>query len=131
MSTCVTFLNLGPGSWDLKHPIWKNYETQFPINQILNDEIEKKIQNDSKQKKSQLKEQGSKLKYKINFIYDWRVKLKRKINLAKWPKNNEKNKYQNWHKKYKNYWRVKLKRKITLTKEKKKNKDQICKNNIP
>jgi hypothetical protein len=36
----------------------------------LNDEIEKKIQNDSKQKKSQLKEQGSKLKYKINFIYD-------------------------------------------------------------
>jgi hypothetical protein len=72
------------------------------------------------------------LKYKINFIYDWRVKLKRKINLAKWPKNNEKNKYQNWHKKYKNYWRVKFKTKITLTKEKKKkNKDQICKNNIP
>jgi hypothetical protein len=30
------------------------------------------------------------LKYKINFIFDWRVKLKRKINLAKgWKKSKE------------------------------------------
>jgi len=70
MSTCVNFLNLGPGSRDLKHPIWKNYETQFHINQILNDEIKKINSKWFKTKKSQLKEQGSKLKYKINFIYD-------------------------------------------------------------
>jgi len=36
------------------------------------------------------------LKYKINFIFDWRKKLKRKINLTKDPKkkNNSKNKDQ-------------------------------------
>jgi hypothetical protein len=47
------------------------------------------------------------------------VKLKRKINLAKWQKKNQKNEDQNWHKKYKKYsnWRVKLKRIINFTKE--------------
>jgi len=30
------------------------------------------------------------LKYKINFIFDWRVKLKRKNNLTKSSKNNQK-----------------------------------------
>ena len=36
------------------------------------------------------------MKYKINFIFDWRKKLKRKINLTKDPKkkNNSKNKDQ-------------------------------------
>jgi hypothetical protein len=36
----------------------------------LNDEIEKKIQIYKTIKKYQLKERGSKLKYKINFIFD-------------------------------------------------------------
>lgn len=38
-------------------------------------------------KKKQLKEQGSKLKYKTNIIIDWRVKLKKKL----FKKNNIKN----------------------------------------
>jgi hypothetical protein len=37
-------------------------------------------------KKLQLKEWG----LKLNFIFDWRVKLKRKINLIKEQKNNNK-----------------------------------------
>jgi hypothetical protein len=60
---------------------------------MFNDEIRKKkvqlyerIQN----KKLQLKEWGSKL----NFIFYWRVKLKRKINLKR-KKNNQKNEDQN------------------------------------
>jgi len=54
----------------------------------LNDEIKKKIFNYTKglKKYIQLKELQSKLKYKLNFIFDWRVKLKRKNNL----KNDQK-----------------------------------------
>ena len=40
-----------------------------------------------KTKKKQLKEQGSKLKYKTNIIIGWRVKLKKKL----FKKNNIKN----------------------------------------
>jgi hypothetical protein len=36
----------------------------------LKDEIEKKINYTKQLKKYQLKERGSKLKYKINFIFD-------------------------------------------------------------
>jgi hypothetical protein len=45
------------------------------------------------------------------------VKLKKEINLSKEQKN-QKNDYQNWNKKYKQffYWMVKLKRKNNLTK---------------
>jgi hypothetical protein len=46
----------------------------------LKDEIEKKssiIQKNSE--KQQLKEWRSTLKSEINFIFDWRVKLKRKL----------------------------------------------------
>jgi hypothetical protein len=31
------------GSLDQKHPIWKNLEVQFSINQVLKNEIEKTI----------------------------------------------------------------------------------------
>jgi hypothetical protein len=57
------------------------------------------------------------LKHKLNIIFDWRVKLKKEINLSKEQKN-QKNDYQNWNKKYKQffYWMVKLKRKNNLTK---------------
>jgi len=49
-STRVNFLNFGFGfgSWDQNNPqikqIKTNYKTQFLINPLLNDEIEKKIQ---------------------------------------------------------------------------------------
>jgi hypothetical protein len=64
----------------------------------LKDEIEKKssiIQKNSE--KQQLKEWRSTLKREINFIFDWRVKLKRKLILKKRLKN-QKNEDQNWHK---------------------------------
>jgi hypothetical protein len=41
---------------------------------------------------------GSKLKYKIKFIFDWRVKLRRKSNWVKGLKNNQNNKDRNWNK---------------------------------
>jgi len=41
---------------------------------------------------------GSKLKYKIKFIFDWRVKLRRKSNWVKGLKNNQNNEDQNWNK---------------------------------
>ena len=37
------------------------------------------------------------MKIKINFIFDWKVKLKRKINLAKGLKKS-KDEDPNWHK---------------------------------
>ena len=47
-STRVNFLNFRFGSWDQNNPqikqIKTNYKTQFLINSLLNDEIEKKIQ---------------------------------------------------------------------------------------
>jgi len=58
-----------------------------------------------------------KIVIKINLIFDWRVKLKRKINLVKRQKN-QKNGDQNWHKNKNIYfdWMVELKRIITLIK---------------
>jgi hypothetical protein len=58
------------------------------------------------------------LKNKINLIFDWRMKLKTKINLVKGSKNIQKNENQNWHKNKKQYfdWRVKLKRIIIFIK---------------
>jgi len=47
--------------------------------------------------KWQLKKQESKLQYKTNFIFDWKVYLKRKINWIKEPKKESK------------YWKSKLK----------------------
>jgi hypothetical protein len=41
MSTNINVLNSWPESLHLKHSIWKNHETQFSINQILKDKIEK------------------------------------------------------------------------------------------
>ena len=61
----------------------------IPNNQMLKDEIEKRILIIKKE---------SNLKYKINFFFYWRVKLKRKFNLTKWQKN-QKNKDQNRNKK--------------------------------
>jgi hypothetical protein len=48
-------------------------------------------------KNIQLKELGSKLKYKINFIFNWRVKLKIKNNL----KNDQKQQPKGWWSKLK------------------------------
>jgi len=63
-----------------------------------------------------LKERSSKLENKISFIFDWRVKLKKKINLVKGPENQKnKKKIMFWLKVEKNnnfYKRVKKKLKI-------------------
>ena len=67
---------------DPKHPISKNQEDQFSIKQKLKDEIEEK--NYTKE----LKKWGLKLKYKINFIFNLTMILKRKINLVKAPKKS-------------------------------------------
>jgi hypothetical protein len=65
----------------------------------LNDEIEKKISIIQKDlEKLQLKKWWSKLKYKINFIFNWRVRLRKKIQTSKRTKN-KKNEDQDWHKK--------------------------------
>ena len=44
------------------------------------------------------------MKNKVNLIFDWRMKLKTKINLVKGSKNIQKNEDQdqNWHKKKNN-----------------------------
>jgi len=47
--------------------------------------------------KRQLKEWGLKLKYKINVIFNWMVKLK-KHQFSKRIKKLKKNEVQNWHK---------------------------------
>jgi len=66
----------------------------------LNDEIEKKISIIQKDlEKLQLKKWWSKLKYKINFIFNWRVRLRKKIQTSKRTKKNKKNEDQDWHKK--------------------------------
>jgi hypothetical protein len=58
----------------------------------LNDEIEKKISIIQKDlEKLQLKKWWSKLKYKINFIFNWRVRLRKKIQTSKGTKKNKKN----------------------------------------
>jgi hypothetical protein len=49
-------------------------------------------------KKNSNKKWESKLQNKINFLFDWRVKLKRKKKLAKGPKKYQKNEDKNWHK---------------------------------
>ena len=63
-----------------------------------------------------MKERSSKLENKISFIFDWRVKLKKKINLVKGPENQKnKKKIMFWLKVEKNnnfYKRVKKKLKI-------------------
>jgi len=43
ISTPVNFSNLLPGSLDWEHYNRKNHEAHSPTNQILNDEIEEKI----------------------------------------------------------------------------------------
>jgi hypothetical protein len=43
ISTPVNFSNLLPGSLDWEHYNKKNHEAHSPTNQILNDEIEEKI----------------------------------------------------------------------------------------
>ena len=59
ISTCVNFSNSWLGSLGQKHLIFKNHKAQFLVNQMLKDEIEKKI-NYTKvsktKKKQQLKE---------------------------------------------------------------------------
>jgi len=78
------------------------------------------------------------LKNIINIIFDWIVKLKRRINLVKELKEIQKNKNQNWHKKQNQCfdWIVKLKRIISFTKEQKtkiknqNNENQIGKHNF-
>jgi hypothetical protein len=65
MSTRVNFSNSWLGLLGWKHPIWKNHKVQFPINQILKNESEKKnstIQKDSKQK---ISIKGMRIKTKI------------------------------------------------------------------
>ena len=58
----------------------------------MNDEIEKKISIIQKDlEKLQLKKWWSKLKYKINFIFNWRVRLRKKIQTSKGTKKNKKN----------------------------------------
>jgi hypothetical protein len=61
---------------DWKHAIWKNHDAQ-----ILKTNVERLnwksiliTQKDPKLKKWQLKKWRSKLKHKINFIFDWKVK---------------------------------------------------------
>jgi hypothetical protein len=62
-----------------------------------------------------------KIEIQNNFIY-WRVKLKRKINWTKGPKNNQKNENQNWNKKMNtNFWlKGEVEKKINSTKGPKK-----------
>ena len=56
---------------------------QFSINQILKDKIKKNNFNYIKELKIPIKRMRLKLKYKINFIFGWMTKLKRKIYIAK------------------------------------------------
>jgi len=60
-----------------------------------------------------------KIEVKNNFNFLWKIEIKKKNKLTKWPKlNKKKNKDQIWNKKIKEIdWRVKLKRKINLIKK--------------
>jgi hypothetical protein len=64
----------------------------------LKEEIENIISIIQNNLKKAIKRLRIKTKIKINFIFDWNVKLKRKINLVK-GKKNPKNEGQNWHRK--------------------------------
>jgi hypothetical protein len=76
ISTCVNFSNSWLGSLGEKHLIFKNHKAQFLVNQMLKDEIEKKINYTkvSKQKKIAIKrmrikiEKKTKLKDNYNFF---------------------------------------------------------------
>ena len=57
----------------------------------MKDEIEKIISIIQKDYKNiAIKRIRIKIEIKINLIFDWNVKLKRKINLIKWPKKKSK-----------------------------------------
>jgi hypothetical protein len=64
----------------------------------LKEEIENIISIIQNNLKKAIKRLRIKTKIKINFIFDWNVKLKRKINIVK-GKKNPKNEGQNWHRK--------------------------------
>jgi hypothetical protein len=94
MWTYVNFSNLWTGSLNQKHPIWKNYKTQFLNNQILKSEIEKRIliiQNDLKQKIT-IKRMMIKIKIKEKFYFWLKSEIEKKNQIYK---KNQKSKDQN------------------------------------